>query len=474
MSKELEAGLAAMERAAREAVAYRRGVAVAETTPVATYREMMAAFDHPLPDAPGDPEAIIEALIERATPGVRAETGPRFFGWVIGNSHPTGVAADFLVSAWGQNVGNLVSAPAASAIETVAAGWLLDVLGLPAEASVGFVTGATVANFVCLAAARSEVLRRVGWDVEADGLFGAPPVRVLIGADAHATVFSGLKYLGLGAQRVTTVETDALGGMLPAAFERALQQAAAETNGGPIIAIAQAGQINTGASDPFSEIAPMAKTAGAWLHVDGAFGLWARACPERAARLDGVEAADSWATDGHKWLQTPYDCGFAIVRDPEAHRRAMAITASYLPPPVGADRDPSAYVPELSRRARGVTTWAMLRQFGRSGIAELVERGCQIARSMATALAEEPGIVLVCDVPLNQFMVRFGGDDALTLATVERIQADAIAFIGAATWRDRWVMRVSVSSAATTPEDGEVTVRAVIAAWRAVQREKGA
>ncbi len=474
MSKELEAGLAAMERAAREAVAYRRGVAVAETTPVATYREMMAAFDYPLPDAPGDPEAIIEALIEQATPGVRAETGPRFFGWVIGNSHPTGVAADFLVSAWGQNVGNLVSAPAASAIETVAAGWLLDVLGLPAEASVGFVTGATVANFVCLAAARSEVLRRVGWDVEADGLFGAPPVRVLIGADAHATVFSGLKYLGLGAQRVTTVETDALGGMLPIAFERALQQAAEETNGGPVIAIAQAGQINTGASDPFSQIAPMAKAAGAWLHVDGAFGLWARACPERAAQLDGVEAADSWATDGHKWLQTPYDCGFAIVRDPEAHRRAMAITASYLPPPVGADRDPSAYVPELSRRARGVTTWAMLRQFGRSGIAELVERGCQITRSMATALAEEPGIALVCDVPLNQFMVRFGDDDALTLATVERIQADAIAFIGAATWRDRWVMRVSVSSAATMPEDGEVTVRAVIAAWRAIQREKGA
>jgi glutamate/tyrosine decarboxylase-like PLP-dependent enzyme len=469
MSQELEAGLAAMERAAREATAYRRRTAVAETTPVATYREMMAVFDKPLPDAPGDAQAIIEELIDLATPGVRAETGPRFFGWVIGNSHPTGVAADFLVSAWGQNVGNLVSAPAASAIETVSAGWLLDILDLPREASVGFVTGATVANFVCLAAARSEVLARVGWDVEADGLFGAPPVRVLIGADAHATVFSGLKYLGLGAQRVTTVETDALGRMLPAAFERAIQQA-----DGPVIAIAQAGQINTGASDPFAEIAPLAKAAGAWLHVDGAFGLWARACPERATQLSGVDQADSWATDGHKWLQTPYDCGFAIVRDPEAHRRAMAITASYLPPPVGADRDPSAYVPELSRRARGVTTWAMLRQFGRAGIAELVERGCRIAHDMATALAREPGIELVADVPLNQFMVRFGDDDAATLATVERIQADAIAFIGAATWRGRWVMRVSVSSAATMPEDGEVTVRAVIAAWRAVQKERAA
>ena len=298
---EFEAGLAAMERAARAAIAYRREIAVAETTPVAPYRELLAAFEGPAPDAPGDPVEIIEDLIARATPGVRAETGPRFFGGVIGNSHPTGVAADWLVSAWGQNVGNLVSAPAASAIEAVAAGWLLDMLDLPREASVGFVTGATVANFVCLAAARSEVLRRVGWDVEADGLFGAPPVRVLIGADAHATVFSGLKYLGLGARRVTTVETDNLGRMLPGAFERALS-----IGEGPVIAIAQSGQINTGASDPFAAIAPMAKAAGAWLHVDGAFALWARACPERAAQLDGVDQADSWATDGHKWLQTPY------------------------------------------------------------------------------------------------------------------------------------------------------------------------
>jgi glutamate/tyrosine decarboxylase-like PLP-dependent enzyme len=468
-SQELEDGLAAMEAAAREAIAYRRGVAAARTNPVATYREMMAAFDEAFPETPGDPSAIIEDLIVRATPGVRAATGPRFFGWVIGNSHPTGVAADWLASAWGQNVGNLTSAPAAAAIETVAAGWLLEILDLPRQASVGYVTGATVANFVCLAAARSEVLRQVGWDVEADGLFGAPPVRVLIGADAHATVFSGLKYLGLGARRVTTVETDDLGRMLPAAFKRALEGAAKETNGGPVIAIAQAGQINTGASDPFAQIAPMAKAAGAWLHVDGAFGLWGRAAPARADQLIGVEQADSWATDGHKWLQTPYDCGFAIVRDQEAHRRAMAISASYLPPAQGADREPSAYVPELSRRARGLGTWAMLRQYGRSGIAELVERGCRIAQLMAAALAAEPGVELVCEVVLNQFMVRFGDDDAATLATVERIQADAIAFIGAATWRDRWVMRVSVSSAATTDRDGEITVAAVLSAWRAIR-----
>jgi glutamate/tyrosine decarboxylase-like PLP-dependent enzyme len=463
-SQELEDGLAAMEAAAREAVAYRRGVAAARTNPVATYREMIAAFNEPLPETPGEPAAIIADLIARATPGVRAATGPRFFGWVIGNSHPTGVAADWLASAWGQNVGNLTSAPAAAAIETVAANWLLEILDLPREASVGYVTGATVANFVCLAAARSEVLRQVGWDVEADGLIGAPPIRVLIGADAHATVFSGLKYLGLGARRVTTVETDDLGRMLPVAFERAIS-----SGEGPVIAIAQAGQINTGASDPFAQIAPMAKAAGAWLHVDGAFGLWGRAAPDRADQLIGVDQADSWATDGHKWLQTPYDCGFAIVRDQEAHRRAMAISASYLPPAQGADREPSAYVPELSRRARGLGTWAMLRQYGRSGIAELVERGCRIAQSMATALAAEPGVELVCEVVLNQFMVRFGDDDAATLATVERIQADAIAFIGAATWRGRWVMRVSVSSAATTDRDGEITVAAVLSAWRAIR-----
>ncbi len=466
MTQDLEAGLAAMARAAEAAEAYRREIATAETTPVASYRQMLEAFDGPLPETPGDAEAIIAELVERATPGIRASTGPRFFGWVIGNSHPTGVAADWLVSAWGQNVGNLQAAPAASAIEAVAAQWLLEILDLPREASVGFVTGATVANFVCLAAARSEVLRRVGWDVEADGLIGAPPVRVLIGADAHATVFSGLKYLGLGAKRVVTVETDELGRMIPAAFERALS-----SGEGPAIVIAQSGQINTGASDPFAEIAPMAKAAGAWLHVDGAFGLWARACPPRAAALDGIELADSWATDGHKQLQTPYDSGFAIVRDAEAHRRAMAISASYLPPPQGADRDPSAYVPELSRRGRGVPAWAMLRQFGRGGVAAMVDQCCAVAEAMAGALAVAPGVELLAPVAFNQVIVRFGDDDAATLATVERVQADAVAFIGASQWRGQWVMRISVSSSATTLAEGETTVAAVLAAWAAVKVE---
>jgi glutamate/tyrosine decarboxylase-like PLP-dependent enzyme len=453
-----------MMRAAQAAIDYRRRIATAETTPAATYAEILPAFDAPAPEQGGDADAIIAELIEHATPGIRASTGPRFYGWVIGSSHPTGVAADWLTAAWGQNAGNILAAPAASAVEAVAARWLLDLLGLPADASVGFVTGATVANFVCLAAARSEVLRRVGWDVEGDGMFGAPPIEVLIGADAHATVFSGLKYLGLGARRVTTIATDDVGRMLPAAFEAALKAAS-----GPVIAIAQAGQINSGVSDPFAAIAPMARAAGAWLHVDGAFGLWAQASSRYAHLTQGVELADSWATDGHKWLQTPYDSGFAIVRDAEAHRRAMAISASYLPPAEGAERDPSAYVPELSRRARGFAAWAMIRQLGRAGIAEMVERCCRIASRIADRVADEPGIALVLAPELNQMMFRFGDSDAATIATVQRVQDDGVAWIGGAQWRGQWVMRVSVSSSATTEADADITGAAIVSAWRAVK-----
>lgn len=454
----------AMMRAAQAAIDYRRRIATAETTPAATYAEILPAFDAPVPEQGGDADAIIAELIERATPGIRASTGPRFYGWVIGSSHPTGVAADWLTAAWGQNAGNILAAPAASAVEAVAARWLLELLGLPGEASVGFVTGATVANFVCLAAARSEALRRTGWDVEGDGMFGAPPITVLIGADAHATVFSGLKYLGLGAKRVTSVATDDAGRMLPSAFETALKAAS-----GPIIAIAQAGQINSGASDPFADIAPMASAAGAWLHVDGAFGLWAQASPRYSHLTQGVEFAGSWATDGHKWLQTPYDSGFAIVRDAEAHRRAMAISASYLPPAEGAERDPSAYVPELSRRARGFAAWAMIRQLGRAGIAEMVERCCRIASRIADRVAGEPGIALVLAPELNQVMFRFGDSDAATVATVQRVQDDGIAWIGGAQWRGQWVMRLSVSSSATTEADADITAAAIVSAWRAVR-----
>lgn len=454
----------ALADAAALAGAYRQGVATAERTPVAGYGEMLAAFDAPTPESGTPAPTVIAELAERATPGIRAMTGPRFFGWVIGTSHPAGVAADWLTSAWGQNAANPTASPAASAVEAVAATWLLDLLRLPAESSVGFVTGATVANFVCLAAARSEVLRRVGWDVEADGLFGAPPVTVLIGTEAHVTVYAGLKYLGLGAKRVKTVPVDSEGRMLAAEVEREL--AAAD---GPTIVIGQAGQINTGAFDPFPEIARLCRDKGAWLHVDGAFGLWARAAPAVASLAAGLELADSWATDGHKWLQTPYDCGYAIVRHAEAHRRAMAMAASYLPPVEGAERDPSAYVPELSRRARGFATWAMIKRLGRAGIAEMVERNCRVAARMAAKLSAEPGIAVLNAVTLNQLIVRFGDDDALTLKTIEQVQADAGAFMGPGLWEGRWAMRISVSSDATTEADGDLAADAVIAAWRAVR-----
>ncbi len=374
------------------------------------------------------------------------------------------MAADWLTSAWGQNCGNVIAAPAACAVEAVVADWILDLLHLPQECSVGVVSGATVANTVCLAAARGEVLRRVGWDIEADGLFSAPEITVMIGADAHATVFSGPRYLGLGAKRVVEIGTDTLGRMAPSALETAL-----DGHSGPLIVIAQAGQINTGVSDPFAEIAPLVHAAGGWLHVDGAFGLFAAASPKHRHLVAGVALADSWGTDGHKWLQTPYDGSFAIVRDEAAHRRAMSITASYLPAADASERDPTAYVMELSRRARGFAMWAMLKQLGREGVARMVEQDIAVAQAMAAGMAAIEGAALVCPAELNQFMVRFGDDDALTLATVEQIQQDAVAFIGASQWRGQWVMRVSVCSIATTPEDGPITVEAVRSAWEKVR-----
>ena len=299
----------AFRRAAEAAIAYRRGTSE-QGSAVAPYRDVLGAFSAPLPESGSDPVEIIDELVANATPGLRAMTSPLFLGWVIGGSHNTGVAADWLTSAWGQNSGNVIATPAAAAAEQVSADWLLELLDLPRTSSIGFVTGATVANFVALAAARGEQLRRTGWDVEKDGLFGAPPLSVMIGADAHTTVYSALRYLGLGSERVITIATDDVGRMQPAALAGAFKSVE-----GPAIVIAQAGQINTGACDPFTEICSIAHEHGAWVHVDGAFGLWAQASPRFRHLTQGVELADSWATDGHKWLQLPYDSGFAIVKD---------------------------------------------------------------------------------------------------------------------------------------------------------------
>lgn len=461
---------AALELAARLAADYRRDIAAADVVPVKGYGEIHARFDGPVPEHGCDAPSLIAELDAGARDGLRGIVAPRFYAWVNGSSHIAGVAADWLTSAWGQNGAGIPMSPAAAAVEAVAARWLLELLDLPAESSVGLVSGATIANFVGLAAARGELLRRVGWDVEADGLYGAPNLRVLVGADAHNTVFSGLRYLGLGEKRVTTIATDSLGRMLPGDLERALQ-----ASSDPVVVVSQAGQINTGVSDPFAEIVPMVHSVGGWVHVDGAFGLWARASARHRHLVDGIELADSMATDGHKWLQTPYDCGFAIVRHEAAHRRAMDMQASYLTRDNAQFRHPGAYVPELSRRARGFAAWAMMKRLGRSGVARMVDDDVRIAQAMAQGMAAIPGVEVLNQPELNQFIVRFGTDrgaeegDRLTQLTVDRIQQDAVAFMGTALWRGRLVMRVSVCSIATTDEDGRITVEAVKAAWEAVQ-----
>jgi glutamate/tyrosine decarboxylase-like PLP-dependent enzyme len=461
---------AALRCAAELALGFRRALASRPQTPAKNVAEMREAFIAPLPEAGSDGRLAIEELAALAEPGLAAMPGPRFFGWVIGASHPVGVAADWLTSAWGQNCGTHAATPAAAACEEAAANWLLELLDLPRDASVGFVTGATVANFACLAAARGELLRRAGWDVEANGLFGAPPIRVVIGEEAHASVFSALQFLGLGYDRVVRIPADAMGRMRIDEFEAAMRQ-----GDQPTIVIAQAGHINTGAFDPIPQIARVAHRTRAWVHVDGAFGLWARACPQTALLAAGVETADSWATDGHKWLQLPYDCGFAIVRDAEAHRRAMAITASYLPEVAAGERNPSHYVPELSRRARGFATWAMIRALGCRGIAQLIAHHCGIARRMAEALRQEAGIRVLNEVELNQVAVRFGSDDQaddiLTSKVIARIQADGTCFAAGARWKGHWIMRLSVTSWATGEDDADRSVAAIVAAWRAVQAE---
>jgi glutamate/tyrosine decarboxylase-like PLP-dependent enzyme len=456
--------------AAAHAAEYRASLAASSGKPPKSYRDMRDRLMEPLPDAGESSEAVLDELIGAAAGGLMPIAGPRFFGWVMGASHPAGVAADWMVSAWGQNAGYHTPTPAASALEDVAERWLLELLGLPRESSIGFATGATVANAICLAAARTRVLLNVGWDPDADGLFGAPPVNVLIGADAHSSLFSSLQIIGFGYNRVTRIETDDEGRMLVASLEAAL-----DNSSGPSIVIAQAGQINTGAFDPFADIIPLARKHGAWLHVDGAFGLWARATAAFRSLTEGLAEADSWATDGHKWLQVPYDCGFAIVKDKEAHQRAMTQWSTYLPSFEPGDRVPSAYVPELSRRARGVPVWAMIKALGRSGVRDLVERCCRLAKLFADRLMAEPGVRVPHEVWINQFVVVFGDGDAAarkaaTEAVIARVQSDGTCFVGGASWRGDWVMRVSVTSYATTEEDIERSAQAIIAAWRTEQR----
>ncbi|UVC10960.1 aspartate aminotransferase family protein [Rhizobium sp. TH2] len=461
---------ALFSQAAREAARFREGSATRPHHPARMYADCVDLFSEPLPEAGISEDAVIRDLVEKAEPGLHAMTGPRFHGWVIGGSHPVGVAADMLTSAWGQNAGNHIATPSAAAAELIAGRWLVEMLGLPPSASVGFVTGATMANFTGLAAARSFVLDQAGWDADRNGLFGAPQISVVIGDDAHTTVFSALQFLGLGHDRVVRVPTDEQGRMVVPQFERAI--ASVE---GPVIVIVQAGQINTGCFDDFTAIVPMAKARGAWVHVDGAFGLWAQVTSSYRHLTRGVELADSWATDGHKWLQTPYDCGYAIVRNEAVHRRAMTIAASYLPAAAEDERDPSHYVPELSRRARGFATLAVIKHLGRAGIAEMIERNCAAARRVAELATQEVGIGVVNDVVLNQAIIRFGGHlgdeagDAMTVETVAELQRDGRLFAGGAKWRGRQVMRLSVCNYQTDLEQAEIDADAIIKAYRIVR-----
>jgi glutamate/tyrosine decarboxylase-like PLP-dependent enzyme len=421
---------------------------------------LRAALGGPLPERGEDPVAVVERLARDADPGIVATAGSRYFGFVVGGALPVAVAADWLTSAWDQNAGLYVLAPAATVAEEVVGGWLLELLGLPASASVGLVTGGQMANTTCLTVARHAVLERAGWDVEAHGLQGAPRVTVVIGDEAHMSILTALRMLGLGAQTPLRVPVDGQGRMRADALAQTL--AGVE---GPTIVCAQAGNVNTGACDPLDEIARLAHAHGAWLHVDGAFGIWAAVSERLAPQVAGREAADSWAVDGHKWLNVPQDTGFAICADRAAHRAALGVTAAYLVQSAGDDHDPVELVPEWSRRARGFPAYAALRSLGRAGVVELIEGCCAHARTIAGLVAAEDGVEVLNEVCLNQVLVRFGDDDTRTRAVIARVQQDGVAWLGGSVWQGRAVMRISVSSHATTDEDARRTAAAILAAF---------
>jgi glutamate/tyrosine decarboxylase-like PLP-dependent enzyme len=432
-----------------------RRVGPAETDPAA----LRAALGGPLPDGPQDPHAVLDALVAGADAGLMASQSPRFFGFVFGGSLPAALAADWVASAWDQNAGLYVAAPAAAVAEEVVGGWLAELLGLPRDASFAITTGCQMAHATGLAAARHHVLQRAGWDVEARGLTGAPPVRLLANADYHVTLGRAVRLLGLGTDSIVRVNTDGEGSMQPDALRAAL--AAAD---GPTIVCAQAGEVNSGAFDPLEAVCEVAADHDAWVHVDGAFGLWAGAAPSHRHLVAGVGRADSWATDAHKWLNVPYDAGLAFVAHPQAHRAAFGASAAYLP--TGA-RDAMDWTPEASRRARSFAIWAALRSLGRGGVAELVERCCACARRFADVLGAEDAVEILNDVVLNQVLVRFSDDDDVTDAVVATVQAEGTCWMGPTTWRGRRAMRISVSHWATTISDVDRSCAAILAAARA-------
>jgi glutamate/tyrosine decarboxylase-like PLP-dependent enzyme len=426
--------------------------------------------DPSLPDpdvlaAPVPPLDVLDSLAAYIDQGSVATPGPRYFGFVTGGSFPVAVAADWLVSVWDQNAAFHVLSPAMARIEDVTAAWLLELLGLPAGASVGFVTGATMANVTGLAAARHEVLRRAGWDVEADGLQGAPTLTVIVGAGAHASIDTAARFLGFGTANLVRVAADGQGRMIPAAL-----QAGLDRTSGPTIVCLQAGHVNTGAFDPFPELIDLAHARGAWVHVDGAFGLWAKAVEGLRHLADGLEHADSWGIDAHKWLNVPYDSGIAIVAHPAAHRASMAQRASYLLRAEGERRDGMDWTPEASRRGRAVPIYAVLKSLGRGGLAALVAGNCERARQMAERLRPQPGLTILNDVVLNQVLVRARSraGENVTPAVIARVQEAGVCWVGGTTWEREPAMRISISNWSTTAADIDRSAASIAEAVTAV------
>ncbi|MDD4611744.1 MAG: aminotransferase class V-fold PLP-dependent enzyme [Synergistaceae bacterium] len=420
--------------------------------PWASAEELRKSLGGSLNEEGMNPSEVLSFFSQEAEPGLTGSPGPRYFGFVTGGALPASLAADWLSSAWDQNAVLAVSSPAASAAEDIVSEWVLDLLGLPPESSVGFVTGCQMANFTCLGAARHEVLRRSGWDVEKDGLQGAPRVTVIAGEEAHATLLVALRMLGLGTGNVISVPVDGQGRMVPEKAEEALKTAS-----GPVILCLQAGNVNTGSFDPCAEIIPAAREKGAWVHVDGAFGLWGRVLPSLDHHTRGIELADSWATDAHKWLNVPYDSGIAIVRNGAAHRASMALNAPYYIAGEGEVRDPSQWVPESSRRARAFPLYCGLKSLGRKGVLEMVEQNCRQARLMASLLSDDPMVTILNDVVLNQVLVRFscpGSDsDAFTRMVTAAVQEEGTCWAGGSVWKGMAAMRISVSNWATSDDD---------------------
>jgi glutamate/tyrosine decarboxylase-like PLP-dependent enzyme len=445
---------ATLERAAQLAAAFVENIDARPIRPEVGYAEMLASFTGPVPDGPSEPTFVVEELANRAAPGLAAMGSGRYFGFVIGGSLPAALASDWLVSAWDQNTGLAAPTPATSAIEAVAGRWVLELLGLPAACSFAFVTGCQMAHVTSLAAARHEVYARAGYDLPERGLAGAPSIRVVVGARRHVTLTRALRLLGIGREQEVVVPADDQGRMRVEALPSAIDSDV------PTIVCAQVGEVNTGACDEMESVVEAAHDAGAWVHVDGAFGLWAAASPTLRHLVAGVERADSWATDAHKWLNVPYDCGIAICRHPRAHAASMEYTAPYLTvAETSAERDPMGYSPEFSRRARSVPVWAAIRSLGRSGIAALIERSCDCARALADGMAPLPGCTILNDVVLNQVLLRFESDER-TWAIVAAVQEEGEAWAGTTTWDGRVAIRMSVSSWRTNRDDVARTVAA--------------